>query len=227
MDSVWRRSWPTLAQLISTALAVAGLILVTQPSFIFGDADTELDGKFSSELTGHGMALASGFFYSIGTMMISIFGTVHWSLWVLSQGLQTILLSGILIALSTAGVVGAALTVVTPVVAAVVALICIFDVTGRVSVVIACQEHTPSLVVLVGVAQIPMTYAWSAIWLGEILGQVKTFGVLSICLAIGLVLFVNTRTSRGEEEEEQEDEEMSKILSEKNFSNEVDRVAGR
>ena len=72
----------------------------------------------------------------------------------------------------------------------------------------ACQAYTPTLMTIVAVAEIPLTYTWSAIWLDEILDLIKGIGVVCILLTIGITIF-STMISKNDGEEE---EERRKIL---------------
>ncbi len=56
--------------------------------------------------------------------------------------------------------------------------------------------------VIVGVAQIPLTYTWSAIWLDEMLTPVKAIGVLCILLVLALTIYTTLKKRKKEKEEE-------------------------
>ena len=107
---------------------------------------------------------------------------------------------------------GQLLAGVTATAAFIIFLICVFEVVGRASVVIACQI-SPTLCVIVGCAQIPMTYTWSAIWLDEMLDGLRAFGVLCIMVALAVILYstAKLKEAKEKEEEEEEDDEM-KVL---------------
>ena len=73
---------------------------------------------------------------------------------------------------------------------------------GYVSWVNAYQSTTPSLVALVAISQIPMTYTWAAIWLHEALDVVKLIGVGCILAALINIMYANFKKKDDEETKE-------------------------
>ena len=90
---------------------------------------------------------------------------------------------------------------------------------GYVAWVIAYQVSSPSLIALVAISQIPMTYTWAAIWLDERLDAVKFVGVGCILGALTIVVYSNvTKKAKGEvgggNKDEEEEEMKAKLIEE-------------
>jgi len=207
MDSAYRRAWPTKWQLISIFLALIGMILVVQPPFIF---QYVRDAKAFSTSTsaalpgsvwwGHLMALLAGILFSVSSIIVSAYGAIDWTLWVTSQGSMCVALGIVMAAVIPTSQLMAGVTATT---CLVLIEICIFEVVGRIAATIASQI-SPTLMTIIGVSQIPMTYTWSAIWLDEMLDGIKAFGVLCILMALAVILYATMKidTEKNDEKEE-------------------------
>ena len=154
---------------------------------------------FPSASVGHALALVSGLAYSLANVIVAISSDVHWTCWSFSQGVMMLFFSAIFLYVS---VVGRHVTLaVTPLAGCTLVLLCVFDVVGRIYITLACQAHTASLAAMVGVAQIPLTYAWSYLWLGEVFDRVKALGIVLILFALMMIGFDNLRRDKEVKEE--------------------------
>jgi len=198
LEHIYRKEFPSKSFVLSCFLSLVGVILVTQPKFIFSPSKS-LSISMSSSVKGYILGFASGLAFAFGNVMCGNVGEIHWSLWSSFEGLVVIIGSLVLTRVDPSmnyseisqldGLAWLSLV-----------LICLFDSAGRVCIFIACQVHSSSLMALIMVSQIAFTYVFSWIWVGEAMNGLKIGGVVIIIIAIVIVI-VPSMLSKPKEEE--------------------------
>ena len=100
--------------------------------------------------------------------------------------------------------------VITPLVGLNIVLIGVFLAVGAVAQINAYQTFSPSLVAVVGIAEVPLAYTWALIWLNERLDTTKGIGVGFIAIALVIIMYFKIKLK--ENKDEKTDVEMEEII---------------
>lgn len=185
VESFVNKKCISLSHAIVMILAVAGAILITQPEFLGFHNEHDPD-QYKDLYLAYLLALVAGIIAGLQYIFLAVCPDVHWSVW------QVVIIpAGLIISPLAFYFFGSEQKVASQEIdmyflidLGACFLIAWFDILGRLCRTIACKEHTPSTVSLVSVLEIPFTYAWGWIYVGQAMSPLEIGGALLVMVAV-------------------------------------------
>lgn len=193
LEAAWQRRCVPWGQVAVMVLSMIGAVLITQPAVFFGTHPTS-----PSTGAAYICAFVAGLIAGFQFLFLALCPHVHWSVWqamIVPMGwvvapINYLLVNGVSFPTRFQAQDVAALL-----------LIAAFDLLGRACRTGAVQEHRASTVALISVLEIPFTYFWGFVYLGQELDGLEIAGAVCIMASV-VILSIPCLWGEGEEEEE-------------------------